>query len=330
MRIVASAESAPSAAPDVIVLSSAGESAAALVSPSAAAGGPSVPGQFAYEVPLPDDTVVSVRAVLVDGRVAASDSKTVRTDGMCAGEVAFDAGRGAPADPAPAAADPAPADGAAQPPAPAASSDMRPAPEPEPRQEDAAGEPSAEAGTEDATGEPQPAMPAPEPAAGDDAPAPQEPAPQAPQEQEREPEQPGQGGGCLVATAAHGTELAPQVQALRELRDRTVLSTGAGSAFMAAFSQAYYAVSPHMADLEREHPALRQAVALALAPMLHALSVVSLAEPGSEAGVAAYGALAIALVAGMYVAAPAAGAWCLARRAGPLRGRQHAAGRSSC
>ena len=87
---------------------------------------------------------------------------------------------------------------------------------------------------------------------------------------------------------------------------------------MAAFAPAYYSVSPHVADLERENPALRQAAALALAPMLLALEVVGAAEPGSEAGVAAYGALALALVAAIYAAAPAAGAWCLARRAAPL------------
>ena len=350
MRIVASAEPASSPAPDVTVMSSAGASAA---DPADDDDGQAQPGQFAYEAPLPDDTIVSVRAVLVDGRTAASDTKTVRTDGTCAGEVAFDAGRGTQAGPSLA---PAPATSAAggaapapePPPPPPASSGPQPAPEPgregaapgppaepgaegaapgppaEPGAEGAAPGPPAEPGAEGAAAGPPPALPAPGGGDAGAAPAPQEPPPQPPREQE----QPGQGGGCLVATAAHGTELAPQVQALRELRDNTVLSTGAGSAFMAAFAQAYYAVSPQVADLERAHPALRQAAALALAPMLHALGVVSLAEPGSEAGVAAYGALAIALVAGMYVAAPAAGVWCLARRAGILRGRPPAAGRS--
>ena len=32
-------------------------------------------------------------------------------------------------------------------------------------------------------------------------------------------------GGCLIATAAFGSELAPQVQFLREIRDNTVLQT---------------------------------------------------------------------------------------------------------
>ncbi len=39
-------------------------------------------------------------------------------------------------------------------------------------------------------------------------------------------------GGCLIATAAFGSEMAPQVQFLREIRDNTVLQTESGSAFM--------------------------------------------------------------------------------------------------
>ena len=129
-------------------------------------------------------------------------------------------------------------------------------------------------------------------------------------------------GGCLIATAAHGTELAPQVQRLREIRDNALLTTESGRAFMSAFGAAYYSFSPYVADLEREHPLLRQAAAVLVAPMLHALQVVGMAEPGSDASVAAYGALAIALVAGIYVAAPATGAWCAVRFGrGPCRGR---------
>jgi len=41
-----------------------------------------------------------------------------------------------------------------------------------------------------------------------------------------------EGGGCLIATATFGSELAPQVQQLRELRDNTILSTESGIAFM--------------------------------------------------------------------------------------------------
>ena len=48
------------------------------------------------------------------------------------------------------------------------------------------------------------------------------------------------GGGCLIATAAFGSEMAPQVQFLREIRDGTVLQTQSGSTFMTGFNQFYY------------------------------------------------------------------------------------------
>ncbi len=124
--------------------------------------------------------------------------------------------------------------------------------------------------------------------------------------------------GCLIATAAYGTELAPQVQALREYRDGTLLATGSGSAFMSAFSSAYYAFSPQVADLEREHPAFRQAVAALMMPMLYTLQVATHADPASEDSVLAYGIAAMLLVSVVYAGAPAAGAvavaWAVRRR----------------
>ena len=51
-------------------------------------------------------------------------------------------------------------------------------------------------------------------------------------------------GGCLIATATYGSELAPQVQLLREIRDNTVLQTQSGTLFMTAFNQFYYSFSP--------------------------------------------------------------------------------------
>ena len=36
------------------------------------------------------------------------------------------------------------------------------------------------------------------------------------------------GRGCPAATAAHGPEFTPQVQALREYRDGTLMATGPG------------------------------------------------------------------------------------------------------
>ena len=59
----------------------------------------------------------------------------------------------------------------------------------------------------------------------------------------------GNGGGCLIATATYGSELAPQVQQLRELRDNQLLNTESGTAFMGMFNDVYYSFSPTIARL---------------------------------------------------------------------------------
>ncbi len=114
------------------------------------------------------------------------------------------------------------------------------------------------------------------------------------------------GGGCLIATAAFGSELAPQVQFLREIRDNTVMSTTSGAAFMTGFNQLYYSFSPTIADMERENPAFQEAVRVFITPMISTLSIMTLAEDGNDSQVLGLGISIIALNLGMYVAAPAA------------------------
>jgi hypothetical protein len=115
----------------------------------------------------------------------------------------------------------------------------------------------------------------------------------------------GNGGGCLIATATYGSELAPQVQQLRELRDNTLLNTASGSAFMSTFNNGYYSFSPAIADMEREHPMFKEAVKLGLTPMLSSLSIMENANTESE--VLGLGLSVIALNLGMYIALPAFG-----------------------
>ena len=112
-------------------------------------------------------------------------------------------------------------------------------------------------------------------------------------------------GGCLVATATYGTELAPQVQLLREIRDSAVLGTSSGAAFMSVFNSIYYTFSPTVADWERQSPAFKEAVKLTLTPMLSTLSVFNYVEIDSESEVLVYGAGIILLNVGMYFVAPA-------------------------
>jgi len=114
-----------------------------------------------------------------------------------------------------------------------------------------------------------------------------------------------EGGGCLIATAAYGTELAPQVQFLREIRDNTVMSTASGAAFMTGFNQFYYSFSPTIADMERDNPMFQQAVRAFITPMVSTLSIMTLAEDGNESQVLGLGISVILLNLGMYIAAPA-------------------------
>jgi len=112
-------------------------------------------------------------------------------------------------------------------------------------------------------------------------------------------------GGCLIATAAFGSEMAPQVQFLREIRDNTVLQTESGSIFMTGFNQFYYSFSPTIADYERENPAFKEAVKLTLTPLLTSLTLLQYADIDSESEMLGYGIGIILLNIGMYFAVPA-------------------------
>jgi peptidyl-prolyl cis-trans isomerase B (cyclophilin B) len=112
-------------------------------------------------------------------------------------------------------------------------------------------------------------------------------------------------GGCLIATATFGTELAPQVQLLREIRDSMVFSTTSGASFMNTFNSVYYSFSPTVADWERQNPALKEAIKVALVPMLTTLSILNYVEIDSESEMLGYGIGIILLNVGLYLVAPA-------------------------
>ena len=114
-----------------------------------------------------------------------------------------------------------------------------------------------------------------------------------------------EGGGCLIATATFGSELAPQVQQLREIRDSTLLQTNSGTAFMIGFSQLYYSFSPTIADLERENAVFKEAIKIAITPMILSLSILNHVEIDSEEEMLGYGISVILLNIGMYFVAPA-------------------------
>ena len=124
--------------------------------------------------------------------------------------------------------------------------------------------------------------------------------------QQTDIEKPEEGGGCLIATAAFGSEMAPQVQFLREIRDGKVMATQSGTAFMTGFNQFYYSFSPVVADYERENPVFKEAVKVTLTPLLTSLTLLNYVDVDSEQEMLGYGIGIILLNIGMYFVAPAA------------------------
>jgi len=75
-----------------------------------------------------------------------------------------------------------------------------------------------------------------------------------------------EGPHCFIATAAFGYYSAPEVQALREFRDRYLLTNSAGSAFV----RWYYEHGPAAAAYIDAHPAYKPVVRAALMPAVGA------------------------------------------------------------
>jgi hypothetical protein len=115
--------------------------------------------------------------------------------------------------------------------------------------------------------------------------------------------------GCLIATAAFGSEFAPQVQQLREFRDDIALKTSAGTSFMKAFNLWYYSFSPGVADYERNSPWARDLVRIAIQPLLVILATgtalhgaLIAAGTGSEFAIISVGLLSSSLIGVVYLA----------------------------
>ena len=72
---------------------------------------------------------------------------------------------------------------------------------------------------------------------------------------------------------------------------------------MTIFNDVYYSFSPIIADYERESPYFKEAVKLAITPMLSTLAIMENAE--SESEVLGLGLSVIALNLGMYIGLPA-------------------------
>jgi len=109
---------------------------------------------------------------------------------------------------------------------------------------------------------------------------------------------------CVIASAAYGSELAPQVQFLREFRDGTVISTFVGSQFMCVFNGFYYSFSPALARSVSADPVLAASIRLLTYPLLLSLQLPStlfhLIPLGYELAVVVVGILTSGLIGVIY------------------------------
>ncbi len=112
------------------------------------------------------------------------------------------------------------------------------------------------------------------------------------------------GGGCLIATAAFGSELSTQVQMLREVRDTQIMNTQVGAMFLSGFNQFYYSFSPTIADMERQSPAFKEFVKITMTPLLTTLSLLNHLDINSEGEMIGWGIGILSLNAGFYFGIP--------------------------
>ena len=80
----------------------------------------------------------------------------------------------------------------------------------------------------------------------------------------------GGGGPCFIATAAYGTPMAADIDTLRAVRDTYLLNSAAGTAFV----DAYYHVSPAIADVVAKYPVVAAGVRIVLVPVIWAAKLV--------------------------------------------------------
>lgn len=113
---------------------------------------------------------------------------------------------------------------------------------------------------------------------------------------------------CLIATAAFGSELAPEVEFLRTFRDQQVIQTFAGSNFMTIFNAWYYSFSPAVAQFEYSHSTARMIIRTTLYPLIGILHFSSLSyamlASQPELAVLATGIITSFLIGLVYVALP--------------------------
>jgi hypothetical protein len=124
---------------------------------------------------------------------------------------------------------------------------------------------------------------------------------------------------CVIATATYGSELAPEVQVLRNFRDQEITKTYAGANFMIAFNTWYYSFSPGVARYITQYPLSRDVMKPALYPLVGIMTLGAAlfrsisAYP--EAAAVVSGLMVSSLIGITYLAVPITIAWKFSSRA---------------
>jgi len=91
-------------------------------------------------------------------------------------------------------------------------------------------------------------------------------------------------GRCIIATAAYGSEMAPEVVYMRHVRDGIIGSTPIGKILRDAFNTFYYSWSPPIAEYISDKPALQALFRILLIPISIAVRIADTTFHAAGAG----------------------------------------------
>jgi len=113
---------------------------------------------------------------------------------------------------------------------------------------------------------------------------------------------------CIVATAAYGSELSPEVSMLRSFRDNQIQPTLAGRSFMLVFNAWYYSFSPQIAAKISSNAAARTIMKALFYPLIGILvlsaELFEVASGNPEAATLVSGLFASSMIGIVYVGLP--------------------------
>ncbi|HXZ89994.1 MAG TPA: CFI-box-CTERM domain-containing protein [Candidatus Dormibacteraeota bacterium] len=126
---------------------------------------------------------------------------------------------------------------------------------------------------------------------------------------------------CAVSSATSGSALAPLAEKLRDFRDRSILKTRTGVAFMTLFNAWYYSFSPPVASYVSTHQTQRTLFRYGLYPLIGILyasyyTYMLLSPLDSEAAAVTTGLIAAGMIGLVYVSLPLSLAGRILRRKG--------------